>query len=196
LQVAVTVDDGGPITLTGQTEEACLNGEEYTYTTETGKQMYSWTVTGGSIVAGGTATDDFVTVTWNSLQDTSISVIYENPAGCNPVEMFQLDVAVVNCVLGEEFCLRVYNEFSPNNDGFNDFFEIECIENYANSIQVFSRNGNKVFETVDYQNNWDGIANVNGILNKGEHLPSGTYYYVINIPELSRNLVGWIQLAR
>lgn len=196
LSIAVTIDNSGPITLTGQTEEACLNGEEYTYTTETGKQMYSWTVTGGSIVAGGTSTDDFVTVTWDALQNTSVSVGYEDPTSCSPTEMFQLDVAVIECVLGEEFCLKVYNEFSPNNDGFNDFFEIECIEDYANSIKVFSRNGNKVFETIDYQNNWDGIANVNGILNKGEHLPSGTYYYVINIPELNRNLVGWIQLAR
>ncbi|WP_234416251.1 gliding motility-associated C-terminal domain-containing protein [Flagellimonas amoyensis] len=196
LQIAVTVDDGGPITLTGQTEEACRNGEEYTYTTDTDKQQYAWTVTGGSIVAGGTATDDFVTVTWDSLQGTSITVGYDDPANCNPVDTFQLDVAVVECVLGEEFCLRVYNEFSPNNDGFNDFFEIECIQDYANSIQVFNRNGNKVFEASDYQNNWDGIANVNGVLNKGEHLPSGTYYYVINIPELNRNLVGWLQLAR
>lgn len=196
LQIAVTIDEGGTVSITGQTEEVCLNGEEYTYTTEAGKQMYSWTVAGGSIIAGGTATDDFVTVTWDSLQDTSISVVYEDPASCSPAEMFQLDVAVVNCVLGEEFCLRVYNEFSPNNDGFNDFFEIECIEDYANSIQVFSRNGNKVFEASGYQNNWDGIANVNGILSKGEHLPSGTYFYVINIPELNRNLTGWIQLAR
>jgi len=98
--------------------------------------------------------------------------------------------------LDEEFCLRVYNEFSPNNDGFNDFFEIECIEDYSNTIEVFNRNGNTVFKAVDYRNTWDGIANVNGILNKGDHLPSGTYYYVINIPELDRNLVGWLQLAR
>lgn len=195
LQISIALEDGSPITLSGQAEEACLR-EEYTYTTETGKQMYSWNVAGGSIVAGGTATDDFVTVTWDSLQDTSISVGYEDPANCTPAEMFQLDVAVVECVLGEEFCLRVYNEFSPNNDGFNDFFEIECIENYTNSLKVFSRNGNKVFEALDYQNNWDGRANVSGILNKGEHLPSGTYYYVINIPELDRNLIGWIQLAR
>lgn len=195
LQISVVVEDGGPVTLTGQAEEVCLR-EEYTYTTETGKQMYSWNVTGGSIVAGGTASDDFVTVTWDSLQDTSISVGYEDPANCTPAEMFQLDVSVVECVLGEEFCLRVYNVFSPNNDGFNDFFEIECIENYTNSIKVFNRNGNKVFEALDYQNNWDGRANVSGISNKGKHLPSGTYYYVINIPELDRNLVGWIQLAR
>ena len=90
LQIAVTVDGGGPITLTGQTEEVCRDGEEYTYTTETGKQEYSWTVTGGSIVAGGTATDDFVTVTWDSLQGTSISVGYDDPANCNPVDTFQL----------------------------------------------------------------------------------------------------------
>ncbi|MEW2920938.1 gliding motility-associated C-terminal domain-containing protein [Muricauda sp. ANG21] len=197
LRINITLADTEPITLSGQAEDACLE-DQYTYSTETGKQNYMWTVIGGAIINGGTSSDDFVTVSWNSLQNTSVSVRYEDSMGCVPVGDTRLDVEVVDCgdVMGEEFCFEVYNEFSPNNDGFNDFFEIECIENYANTVQVFNRNGNKVFESVNYQNNWGGIANVGGILNKGEHLPSGTYYYVINIPELNRNLAGWLQLAR
>ncbi len=197
LAITIVLEDGEPITLTGQSEETCMN-EEYTYTTESGKQNYTWTVTGGSIINGGAASDDFVTVSWNSLQNNSISVQYEDPSACTPASPTELSIETIDCgeVLDEEFCLTVYNEFSPNNDGFNDRFEIECIENYSNTVQVFSRNGNMVFQATNYQNNWDGIANVNGVLNKGEYLPSGTYYYVINIPELSRNLVGWLQLAR
>lgn len=197
LQIAIVVENEEPITITGQVEEACLD-EQYTYSTATGKQNYTWTVTGCTVLNGGTTADDFVTVTWDNLQNTSISLLYEDSTGCTSLDETQLDVEVVDCgeVLGEEFCLEVYNEFSPNNDGFNDFFEVECIENYSNTIQVFNRNGNKVYETVNYRNDWDGIANVDGILNKGEYLPSGTYYYVINIPELNRNLVGWLQLAR
>jgi gliding motility-associated-like protein len=197
-ELDVEVQDGQPITLTGQTDELCLEEEQYTYSTESGKQNYTWTIAGGAIVDGGTTTDDYATVVWNNLQNTSISILYEDSTSCTPTEATVWDVEVQDCgeVMGEEFCLLVYNEFTPNNDGYNDFFEIECIENYSNSIQIFNRNGNKVFETMDYQNNWDGIANVNGIMGKGEHLPSGTYYYVINIPELNRNLVGWLQLAR
>lgn len=197
LQITVVVEDEEPITLSGQAEDACLE-DQYTYSTETGKQNYTWTVIGGAITNGGSPSDDFVTVSWNNLQNASVSVHYEDSMGCVPMGDTRLEVEVMDCgdVMGEEFCLEVYNEFSPNNDGFNDFFEIECIENYANTVQVFNRNGNKVFESVNYQNNWDGIANVGGILNKGEHLPSGTYYYVIKIPELNRNLAGWLQLAR
>lgn len=197
LEISVQVEEGEPITVSGQSEDTCLN-EEYTYTTESGKQNYTWTVTGGTVVDGGGTSDDFVSVTWNSLDNNSISVAYDDPVSCTSTDSFQLDIATIECgeVLDEEFCLRVYNEFSPNNDGFNDFFEIECIEDYSNTIEVFNRNGNTVFKAVDYRNTWDGIANVNGILNKGDHLPSGTYYYVINIPELDRNLVGWLQLAR
>ncbi|MBW8244190.1 gliding motility-associated C-terminal domain-containing protein [Muricauda oceani] len=197
LEVTVVLQEDEPITLTGQSEDACIN-QEYTYTTESGKQNYSWTVTGGTVVDGGGITDDFVSVNWTSLQENSISIAYDDPAACTPSDAFELDVATIECgeVLDEEFCLMVYNEFSPNNDGFNDFFEIECIEDYSNTIEVFNRNGNTVFKAVDYRNTWNGIANVNGILNKGDHLPSGTYYYVVNIPELNRNLVGWLQLAR
>jgi gliding motility-associated-like protein len=196
--ITVTLLEDQPITLTGQTSEACLEEEQYTYSTESGKQNYTWTVTGGTIVDGGGTTDASATVIWTELQNTSISVLYEDSTSCTPTEATELQVEVEDCgeVLGEEFCLEVYNEFTPNNDGYNDFFEIECIENYSNTLQIFNRNGNKVFEAMDYQNNWDGIANVNGVIGKGQHLPSGTYYYVVNIPELNRNLVGWLQLAR
>jgi gliding motility-associated-like protein len=196
--ITVTLLEDQPITLTGQTSEACLEEEQYTYSTESGKQNYTWTVTGGTIVDGGGTTDASATVIWTELQNTSISVLYEDSTSCTPTEATELQVEVEDCgeVLGEEFCLEVYNEFTPNNDGYNDFFEIECIENYSNTLQIFNRNGNKVFEAMDYQNNWDGIANVNGVMGKGQHLPSGTYYYVVNIPELNRNLVGWLQLVR
>ncbi|MCR9228327.1 MAG: gliding motility-associated C-terminal domain-containing protein [Flavobacteriaceae bacterium] len=197
LEVTIVLQENEPITLSGQSEDTCVN-EEYTYTTESGKQNYTWTIAGGTVVDGGGTSDDFVSVTWNGLENNSVSVAYQDVASCTPVDALELDIATIECgeVLDEEFCLLVYNEFSPNNDGFNDFFEIECIEDYSNTIEIFNRNGNTVFKAVDYRNTWNGIANVNGILNKGDHLPSGTYYYVINIPELDRNLVGWLQLAR
>lgn len=151
-----------------------------------------------TITEGGTTADDYVTVTWSETENAQISVSYSDTSGCNPDKSITLPVNTSSCgmVLGEEFCLRVFNEFSPNNDGFNEVFKIQCIEDYDNTVQIFNRNGNLVYKTVDYQNTWTGIANVNGVLNRGEQLPSGTYYYVIHIPELERNLVGWLQLAR
>ncbi|WP_047246003.1 T9SS C-terminal target domain-containing protein [Maribacter thermophilus] len=198
LQITVEVLDGEPASLVGQIENACLD-RSYTYNTDEGKTDYVWTVIGGTIIDGGQSTDDFVSVVWTSMEEASVAVSYSDTTACDATKENQLEVEVVRCgeILGEDFCLLVFNVFSPNGDGFNDYFEIQCIENFIdNTVTVYNRNGNKVFEAVNYQNNWDGIANVGGVLNKGDHLPSGTYYYVIHLPELDRDVVGWLQLAR
>tara|TARA_R110002051_G_scaffold94647_6_gene164535 strand:+ start:471 stop:3716 length:3246 start_codon:yes stop_codon:yes gene_type:complete len=197
IRLAINVDiiEEGSATLVGELEEYCLNGS-YTFTTESNMMNYNWVVTGGIITEGGTATDNFAKILWNSTENNTINTSYENIAGCS--SSITQNISVISCeeVLGEEFELIVYNEFTPNNDGFNDFFTIGGILNYSSTVKVYNRNGNTVFEANNYQNNWDGIANVSGVLKSGEKLPSGTYYYVINIPQLQRNLTGWIQLAR
>ncbi len=195
LAITVSIGETRNAIITGATEDVCID-RPITYTTEGGMQNYIWVIVGGTITEGGTNTDDFVTVNWDELQDTSISVSYEDGINCTSEET--VAIATIRCgeVLGEEFSLLVYNEFSPNNDGFNDFFEVEGIMDFSSTVKIYNRNGNLVFETINYQNNWDGVASVSGVFQKGEKLPSGTYYYIINIPELQRNLNGWIQLAR
>ncbi|MFZ4263891.1 gliding motility-associated C-terminal domain-containing protein, partial [Sphingobacterium sp. HJSM2_6] len=42
-------------------------------------------------------------------------------------------------------CLKIYNEFSPNDDGQNDYFYIDCIDQYPdNQLEIFNRWGNLV----------------------------------------------------
>ncbi|MCM5661966.1 Ig-like domain-containing protein [Galbibacter mesophilus] len=100
-------------------------------------------------------------------------------------------------VIIELSCLTVFNEFTPNNDGYNDFFRIECIEKYPNSVlKVFNRYGNKVYEMVGYQNNWTGIANVSGAVNRDQELPAGVYFYSLKIDELGEDKSGWLYIAK
>lgn len=47
----------------------------------------------------------------------------------------------------------VYNAISPNNDGKHDILEIANITDYPeNSVKIFSRWGDKVFEIDGYDN--------------------------------------------
>lgn len=195
LMIVITILEGEAATITGEKEEVCID-RPYTYTTEDNHQNYDWAVTGGVITEGGTSTDNFVSVLWGELENTSIRVTYENTIGCGSIVSEDVTTKTCGEVLGEEFGLVVYNEFTPNNDGYNDYFEVKGILDFSSSVQVYNRNGNLVFETVNYQNNWDGIASVSGVLNPGDKLPSGTYYYVINLPEIERNLMGWLQIVR
>ena len=94
-------------------------------------------------------------------------------------------------------CLTIYNEFSPNNDGANETFKIQCIEQYPlNTLKIFNRYGSLVYSTSSYKNNWKGIANVSGVVRKGEALPSGTYFYVLKIKDFDKELTGWLFLAK
>lgn len=94
-------------------------------------------------------------------------------------------------------CFTIYNEFSPNGDGVNDYFEIDCIENYPNNqIEIYNRYGSIVYQKRSYNNEWSGVANVSGILNKGEVLSSGTYFYILTIDDVNFKKTGWIYIAK
>ncbi len=82
--------------------------------------------------------------------------------GCKPYnKSFQVIVNDCN--------IKIPNVFTPNADGYNDIFEIEGLEAYPGStLQVFDRNGRLVFQSNDYQNNWDA----NGV-------ESGSYFYIL-----------------
>jgi gliding motility-associated-like protein len=65
--------------------------------------------------------------------------------------------------------IEVPNIITPNGDGSNDKFVIKNIEMVESSqVLIFNRWGKKVYESNNYQNDWDG-----------DNLADGVYFYVI-----------------
>lgn len=63
-----------------------INSIGNVYITETGMSNYIWTVpTGGTITSGGTATDNTVTVTWNTAGNQTVTVNYTDANGMTAV---------------------------------------------------------------------------------------------------------------
>ncbi|MBA4239502.1 MAG: hypothetical protein C0448_02160 [Sphingobacteriaceae bacterium] len=86
--------------------------------------------------------------------------------------------------------------FSPNGDGINDLFVIRGIQNFpSNNFTIFNRWGDKVFEASPYKNTWDG-SNSKGLTIGGNALPTGTYFYVIDLGDGSKVIKGTIYLNR
>jgi gliding motility-associated-like protein len=77
---------------------------------------------------------------------------------------------------------HIYEGLSPNGDDKNDFWRISGIEQDPNNtVRVFDRFNNLVFETRGYSNvdnYWYGQAN-HGV--SRANLPEGTYYYTITV---------------
>ncbi|UFH34762.1 gliding motility-associated C-terminal domain-containing protein [Flavobacterium acetivorans] len=83
--------------------------------------------------------------------------------------------------------IEVHNAFTPNNDGINDSFEIDNIEDVEcypeNTVEIYNRWGVLVFETKNYNNttnSFNGISRGRTTISQSSGLPTGTYYYILN----------------
>lgn len=97
---------------------------------------------------------------------TTYTLKVTSPIGCTATD--DVTIAVV------PYCIKPMGAFTPNGDGINDLWLVTngtgCLS--SAKVQVYNRNGGKVFEAQDYKNNWNGTYN-------GKPLPDGTYYFVI-----------------
>ena len=102
--------------------------------------------------------------------------------------------AVAEVIAEDEPALTVYNVITPNGDGRHDFLFIENIDLYPNnSLSVYNRWGNRVFEIARY----DNIGNIfTGISHSGEELLTGNYYYVIDKGNGDKRLSGFLIIKR
>jgi gliding motility-associated-like protein len=100
----------------------------------------------------------------------------------------------------------VHNAFSPNNDGINENFVIENIENRtcypSNKVEIYNRWGILVYETNNYDNNvnaFKGISEGRTTLNKSDQLPAGTYFYLLEFTDdqgINYKRDGYLYLSR
>lgn len=88
--------------------------------------------------------------------------------------------------------LVVPNAFTPNGDGNHDVWDIPGLNSYQScTVQVFNRWGQKVFDSKGYATPWNG-----SVKGKGEQVPAGVYYYIINPAQGMARLTGAVMLLR
>jgi gliding motility-associated-like protein len=91
--------------------------------------------------------------------------------------------------------LTIPEGFSPDGDGINEYFELIGLEYYDQVyIKIFNRWGNLIYANSKYRNDWDGKSNTS--MSLGSTLPSGIYYYVIEIVGTKEKYSGNVFLKR
>lgn len=85
----------------------------------------------------------------------------------------------------------VPNVFTPNNDLVNDFWNLEQAFIYSDTeIKVYGRFGREIFESVGYENPWDGKNK------KGNDVPAGVYFYHIELGHGYSPIKGTVTILR
>jgi gliding motility-associated-like protein len=85
--------------------------------------------------------------------------------------------------------------FSPNFDNINDRFVIKKPANKVAVLRIYNRWGDLVFESLNYQNEFDGFANT-GYRTDDKRLPEGTYYYRLDVEGFENPFTGYLTLWR
>jgi gliding motility-associated-like protein len=152
---------------------------------EVGQNAY-WMFTVGS-GHFDTPTSNTTNVSEFSLGINKIVYVLEHPT-CVATS----DTVIVVSSLCDGFDPVFPTVITPNFDGKNDLFVINFLEKVYPECKVviFNRWGSVVFESVGYQDPWDGTY-------KGEPLPMGTYFYKIELNDTDNTVFnGPISIIR
>jgi gliding motility-associated-like protein len=80
--------------------------------------------------------------------------------------------------------------FTPNNDGFNDVWEIKEMGDYPNSrAEIFDRYGKLIIELNAVNYSWDGKFN-------SKNLPADDYWYHLKLDNTKPGIKGHFTLKR
>jgi gliding motility-associated-like protein len=202
---SITANQAGYYLVTGVTADGCVStadlyivqNEPFTLNLQSPIKFDDYNVTAagandGSIdltVNGGVGpfsyswSNNATTEDLNQIAGGTYTVTVTDVNGCPVVD---------SIMVKEPKEIALPNGFTPNGDGFNDFYVIKGIQGYpGNQINIFNRWGALVYSAKDYQNNWDGVNN------DGNLLPDGTYFIVVDLnKEGKEDLSGYIDLRR
>ena len=134
-------------------------------------------------IGGGPTALSSESLTWTP------AIWLDNPNTANPLASNTVNVVYTvsisygsGCLVSDTVRVDVYPEikvtggFSPNNDGKNDLWIIDYLDQFPDhEVEIYNRWGDLLFYTKNYQlSPFDGKY-------KGKNLPVGTYYYIIKL---------------
>ena len=140
------------------------------------------------IAGGGTLPYNFlwsngsITQNQNNLSSGIYHLEIMDDHGCKKSSTITIDAPSI---------LDMPTGISPNGDGKNDRFVVRGLESYPlNSIYIYNRWGNLVFNRENYLNDWSGTND------SGETLPDGTYFVILEIHSPDLQLHGYVDVRK
>ncbi len=131
---------------------------------------------------------------WNNGSTTNSSIYYEEGTATLTV-ITKCDTLQATTEIEENECeepeVYIPNSFTPNGDGLNEYFEIVNLP-ADNSLKVFNRWGEMIYEAAPYRNDWDGT------LRTGEKALDGIYIFQLRYHWRNKEVLkhDWVHIMR
>jgi len=111
--------------------------------------------------------------------------------GCQLIENFFVEYLYDQCDIRVPGGLTPYSEYDNK-------FVIRGLEMYPyNTLRIFNRYGTMIYMASPYQNDWDGVPNLNRTSTESDgKVPSGTYFYTLELLPGGKPLSGYIYLIK
>ncbi len=137
----------------------------------TGDYVYSWS--GSGDIQNGNSNNATV------IPSDAGTYTIEVEDNCGNKNTAEIQVKFDDCEI------TIPNVFTPNGDGMNEFFYIVNLDKHPNSkLVIFNRWGKKIYESSDYQNDWNGDKHTDG-----------TYYWILYMQDGSSEH-GYVTIIR
>ncbi|MFD0750465.1 gliding motility-associated C-terminal domain-containing protein [Mucilaginibacter calamicampi] len=145
---------------------------------------FFWTVESGADISSLSSSTELTP--FASPNQTTVYVLHASGDAntCGPDIISKVTVAVADDIM-------LPNTFTPNGDGINDKWVIGGINSYQNPlVQVYDRNGQLVYRSAGANTSaWDGTY-------KGKNVPTGNYYYIVDLNTNGIKLTGSVTVLR
>lgn len=161
--------------------------EAYTLEATTDEEgvTYAWFLNGDLLSdQTGNSIEVIIPEGTTGIQTYTVTISQEGCSGSDSVDVSTYGVG--NCTISQGI--------SPGSDGFNDNLDLTFLNDRIgiNKLQIFNRLGKLVYDQNNYTNQWRGQTN------DDKDLPTGTYYYVIDMSGVDSvygsQATGWIYL--
>lgn len=144
---------------------------------------------------------NILTNQWEDLGNSAVNGTLENGEISSrpfiPNDYAIITLAGNSSILEPNSAIDFDNYFlTPNEDGQNDFLVIDGLENFPdNTLKIYNRYGTLVYIQKNYDNSFNGISNVSHVLKREKGLPSGIYFYIVELNDLKRKYQGYMYLS-
>jgi gliding motility-associated-like protein len=157
-------------------DSSCLGLADFLFSNQsTGASHVGWDFGNGEY-----SNETSVTVHYEDPGEYTITIIALNAAGCADTISTTITAADPKNLVS--FIPNVFTPF-PLSPGQNDFFEIQGLPANA-ALSVYNRWGNRIFHSLNYQNEWDG-----------QEIDAGIYFYSIEYCD-DKKKSGWVKVIK